>query len=80
MATSIRLNPWTLLACIRGLLADNGALPIGVDPAKECAVLKAAYNDAAGVTAAWHPPLGPRSRPRLPCTASRISAMTPKAP
>jgi L-histidine N-alpha-methyltransferase len=35
----------------RRLLGDDGALLIGVDRAKDSAILDAAYNDAAGVTA-----------------------------
>ena len=41
-----------LLQRIRGLLANQGALLIGVDLIKDAAILNAAYNDAAGVTAA----------------------------
>ena len=43
-----------LLSRIRGLLGDGGALLVGVDLVKEQAVLEAAYNDAAGVTAAFN--------------------------
>ncbi len=39
---------------IRGLVGDDGALLIGVDLKKDEAVLNAAYNDAAGVTAAFN--------------------------
>lgn len=44
----------TLLSRMRGLLADDGALLIGVDLVKDFAVLDAAYNDASGVTAAFN--------------------------
>ena len=43
-----------LLRRIRGLLGEGGALLIGVDLVKDEAVLEAAYNDAAGVTAAFN--------------------------
>lgn len=43
-----------LLQRTHGLLGGAGALLIGVDLAKEQAVLEAAYNDAAGVTAAFN--------------------------
>lgn len=43
-----------LLARMRGLLQDDGALLIGVDLVKDTAVLNAAYDDAAGVTAAFN--------------------------
>ncbi len=43
-----------LLARMRGLIEDDGALLIGVDLTKEVAVLEAAYDDAAGVTAAFN--------------------------
>jgi dimethylhistidine N-methyltransferase len=43
-----------LLQRIRSLLGDDGALLIGVDLVKDTAVLDAAYNDAAGVTAAFN--------------------------
>ncbi len=43
-----------LLQRIRGLLGEGGALLIGVDLVKDEAVLEAAYNDAAGVTAAFN--------------------------
>ena len=43
-----------LLSRMRGLLDDDGALLIGVDLVKEVAVLEAAYDDAAGVTAAFN--------------------------
>ena len=43
-----------LLQRIRGLLANQGALLIGVDLIKDAAILNAAYNDAAGVTAAFN--------------------------
>lgn len=43
-----------LLSRTRGLLGDDGALLIGVDLLKDLAVLNAAYNDAAGVTAAFN--------------------------
>lgn len=44
----------TLLRRMRGLLAADGALLIGVDLVKDAAVLEAAYDDAAGVTAAFN--------------------------
>jgi dimethylhistidine N-methyltransferase len=44
----------SLLQRIRKLLGDDGSLLIGVDLIKERAVLDAAYNDAAGVTAAFN--------------------------
>lgn len=43
-----------LLSRIRGLLKDDGALLIGVDLVKDEAVLNAAYDDDAGVTAAFN--------------------------
>ena len=43
-----------LLRRIRGLLAEQGALLIGVDLIKDAHELDAAYNDAAGVTAAFN--------------------------
>ena len=43
-----------LLARMRALLKDDGALLIGVDLVKDTAVLNAAYDDAAGVTAAFN--------------------------
>jgi dimethylhistidine N-methyltransferase len=43
-----------LLARSRQLIDDDGALLIGVDLVKDVAVLEAAYNDAAGVTAAFN--------------------------
>lgn len=43
-----------LLQRMRGLLQDDGALLIGVDLVKAVPVLAAAYNDAAGVTAAFN--------------------------
>ncbi|MBC7995920.1 MAG: L-histidine N(alpha)-methyltransferase, partial [Rhizobacter sp.] len=43
-----------LLTRMRHLLQDDGALLIGVDLRKEVAVLEAAYDDAAGVTAAFN--------------------------
>lgn len=42
------------LRMVRGLVGDGGALVIGVDLKKDPAVLHAAYNDAAGVTAAFN--------------------------
>ncbi|OIQ72032.1 histidine-specific methyltransferase EgtD [mine drainage metagenome] len=44
----------TLLSRMRGLLQDDGALLIGVDLVKDKAVLHAAYDDDAGVTAAFN--------------------------
>lgn len=43
-----------LLSRIRHLLEDDGALLIGIDLVKEVAVLEDAYNDDAGVTAAFN--------------------------
>lgn len=43
-----------LLARMRGLVEHDGALLIGVDLRKDVAVLEAAYDDAAGVTAAFN--------------------------
>jgi dimethylhistidine N-methyltransferase len=43
-----------LLSSSRELIEDDGALLIGVDLLKEVAVLEAAYNDTAGVTAAFN--------------------------
>lgn len=43
-----------LLARMRALLDDDGALLIGVDLRKDVAVLEAAYDDAQGVTAAFN--------------------------
>ena len=43
-----------LLSRIRCLLGEAGALLVGVDLVKEEAVLDAAYNDAAGITAAFN--------------------------
>ncbi|MDE2149297.1 MAG: L-histidine N(alpha)-methyltransferase [Gammaproteobacteria bacterium] len=43
-----------LLRRMRTLAGDNGRLLIGVDLAKDRATLEAAYNDAAGVTAAFN--------------------------
>ncbi len=43
-----------LLSRTRRLLDDDGALLIGVDLLKDLAVLNPAYNDAAGVTAAFN--------------------------
>ena len=43
-----------LLTRMRGLLDGHGALLIGVDLVKDLALLDAAYNDAAGVTAAFN--------------------------
>ena len=40
-----------LLVRMRALIEDDGALLIGIDLPKELAVLEAAYDDAAGVTA-----------------------------
>ncbi|HVK19390.1 MAG TPA: L-histidine N(alpha)-methyltransferase [Fimbriiglobus sp.] len=44
----------TLLTGIAGLSGPGGALLIGVDLKKEPEILNAAYNDAAGVTAAFN--------------------------
>jgi dimethylhistidine N-methyltransferase len=44
----------TLLARMRDLLQDDGALLIGVDLVKDEAVLNAAYDDAQGITAAFN--------------------------
>lgn len=43
-----------LLRRIRGIAGDGGSLLIGVDLRKDAAVLEAAYNDSAGVTAAFN--------------------------
>jgi len=43
-----------LLQRMRHMLHDDGALLIGVDLRKDVAVLEAAYDDAAGVTAAFN--------------------------
>ena len=43
-----------LLARMRELLDDDGGLLIGIDLPKDAAVLEAAYDDAAGVTAAFN--------------------------
>lgn len=43
-----------LLARMRGLLGPDGALLIGVDLRKDVTVLEHAYDDAAGVTAAFN--------------------------
>ena len=43
-----------LLRRVRDLLDDDGALLIGFDLVKEVGVLEAAYDDAAGVTAAFN--------------------------
>jgi dimethylhistidine N-methyltransferase len=43
-----------LLRRVRDLLDDDGALLIGFDLVKQVDVLEAAYNDAAGVTAAFN--------------------------
>lgn len=42
------------LAQVRRLLGSGGQMLIGVDLRKDKAVLDAAYNDAAGITAAFH--------------------------
>lgn len=42
------------LSRVRTQLGDDGALLIGVDMKKDIAVLNSAYNDAAGVTAAFN--------------------------
>lgn len=44
----------TLLSRMRGLLGGDGALLIGVDLVKDVSILHAAYNDAAGITAAFN--------------------------
>ena len=43
-----------LLQRMRAMLGDDGALLIGIDLVKPVDVLEAAYNDAAGVTAAFN--------------------------
>lgn len=43
-----------LLSRMRGMIEDDGALLIGVDLLKDGAVLDTAYNDVAGVTAAFN--------------------------
>lgn len=48
------LTPEEAVAFLRGcriVLGPDGAMIVGVDPKKDAAVLDAAYNDAAGVTA-----------------------------
>lgn len=42
------------LAVLRGLIGDDGGVLIGVDTHKDEAILNAAYNDSAGVTAAFN--------------------------
>jgi L-histidine N-alpha-methyltransferase len=42
------------LSRVRRTVADDGALVLGVDRRKQAAVLNAAYDDAAGVTAAFN--------------------------
>lgn len=44
----------TFLSSLRPLLGDGGALLIGVDLKKTPAILHAAYNDAAGITAEFN--------------------------
>lgn len=44
----------TFLRGVRSVLGQDGALLVGVDLKKEKALLDAAYNDAAGVTAAFN--------------------------
>ncbi|WP_262690127.1 L-histidine N(alpha)-methyltransferase [Kordiimonas aestuarii] len=39
---------------IRGMVGDDGGLLIGVDMKKDVGILNAAYNDAAGITAAFN--------------------------
>lgn len=48
------LQAQELLMRARHMVADDGALLIGVDLRKDVAVLEAAYNDAQGVTAAFN--------------------------
>jgi L-histidine Nalpha-methyltransferase len=43
-----------LLRAIRGLLQPGDAFLLGIDLVKEIAVIEAAYNDAAGVTAEFN--------------------------
>ncbi|HEV2538750.1 MAG TPA: L-histidine N(alpha)-methyltransferase [Frateuria sp.] len=43
----------TLLRKMRGEMGENGGILIGVDLKKDVAAIEAAYNDAAGVTAAF---------------------------
>lgn len=43
-----------LLGHMRAMLGDDGGLLIGIDLPKDMAVLEAAYDDAAGVTAAFN--------------------------
>ena len=43
-----------LLTRMRGMIEHDGGLLIGIDLAKDMALLDAAYNDAAGVTAAFN--------------------------
>ncbi len=42
------------ISCIRGMCGHDGRILLGVDLAKEKAVLEAAYDDALGVTAAFN--------------------------
>ena len=49
-----RAEAGAFLAMVRALVGAGGALVIGVDLKKDPAVLHAAYNDAAGVTAAFN--------------------------
>lgn len=49
-----RPHALALLQRMRALMDADGALLIGIDLPKELAVLEAAYNDAAGVTAAFN--------------------------
>ncbi len=53
------------LRCVAAALGPDGALLIGVDLRKDPAVLEAAYNDAAGVTAAFNRNLLVRMRDEL---------------
>ncbi len=43
-----------LLAAVRGLLGDGDHFLLGIDLVKDAAALRAAYDDAAGVTAAFN--------------------------
>ena len=44
----------TFLRSLRSVIRYEGALILGVDRRKDCQILHAAYNDAAGVTAAFN--------------------------
>jgi len=58
----------TFLASIRSVVGDDGGLLIGVDRLKDRDVIKAAYNDEAGVTAAFNKNLLRRMNRELDAT------------